>query len=192
MGLEEVRIGYVDGGPVLAGADVLEALHRLVVVRVVALVLRVVRRVAIRIVGQPEQIRGNAILLQALHILQWNNPAQILVVDVNHFGFGEVPRRKEGALGAGYARAGLLAPVRQVIHAIERINVAELVHALHARFDGGHLGERAIPAQEQTHLLHGSHVLRVKPVGQTHQGIVVAKGQLFGGDVDEGLEFGRC
>jgi len=75
-----------------------------------------------------------------------------------------------------------------MIHSIQLIYVAKLVHAIHARLHGGHLREGAIATQEQTHPLHGPHVLRIESVGQTHQGIVVAKGQLLGSDIDKGFE----
>lgn len=191
MGLKEVRIRYENWGSVLAGADVLEALDGLVLARVVAPVLGIVCGIAVGVVRQSEQIRGDAVLLRALHIPERNDAAEVLVVDVYHLGLGEVPRREEGPLRPGNAGAGLLVPVRQVVHAVEGVDVAELVHALHARLDGGDLHEGAVAPEEQAHALHGSHVLRIEPVGQTHQGVVIAEGQLLGGYVYEGFELGR-
>lgn len=188
MGFKEVRIGNVNGGAILTRTDVLETLNGFIFAGIVALVLRIVGGISVGIIGQPEQIGRYAILFQALHILKWDNPAQILIVYMNHFRFCEFPRRKEGSLRSSYTGARRLTPVRQVIQSIQLVYVAELVHAVHARLNGGHLREGAIAAQEQTHPLHRSHVLRIKPVGQANQRVIVAKGQLLGGDVDEGLE----
>lgn len=186
----EVRIGNVDGCAILTWANVLQTPHGLILAGIVALVLRIVRSIAVGIIGQPEEICRQSILLYTLHILQWNDAAQILVVDVHHIGLGNITRRKEGTLRAGNTRARFLVPVRQMIHAIQRVYVAKLIHALEARLDAGHLRQCAIPRQQQTHLLHGSHVLRIEPVSQAHQRIVVAEYQLVRGHIDEGLKVG--
>lgn len=189
--LVKVRVRYVDGSTVLTWADVLQTPHCLVVASVVALVLRIVRCIAVGIVGQSEEICRQSILLHALHILQGNNAAQILVVYVHSVGLGYVTRREKGPLRAGNAGAGLLVPVRQMIHSIQRVDVAELVHALVARLDAGHLCQCAIPRQQQTHLLHGPHVLWIESVSQAHQRVVVAEDQLIRSHIDEGFELGR-